>query len=82
MESAFFLVVKKAEVYKWITIGGLLSFVPFILASGPLAGYFLGSYLERKFGLPYYVSLILMGAGLAASVVETVKVVKRAYRTS
>ncbi|MDP3790546.1 MAG: AtpZ/AtpI family protein [Candidatus Omnitrophota bacterium] len=72
---------RKSDLYKWIKIGGLLSFLPFVLVSGPMAGYFLGNYLEKKFNLPFYVSIALITIGFAASIKETIKIVKMALRT-
>lgn len=71
---------KKADVYRWIKIGGLLSFLPFVLAAGPVGGYILGNYCEKKFGLPPYVMLICVTIGFAGSVIEAVRVVKFALR--
>ena len=44
---------KKAEFYKLAKVWGLISFIPVILAAGPLAGYFLGHIY------PQSVSIIL-----------------------
>ena len=71
---------RKADFYKWVKIGGLLSFLPFILAAGPLFGYILGSYLEKRFGLPAYASIISITVGFAVSVRETVRIVKIALQ--
>ena len=67
---------RKADLYKWIKIGGLLSFLPFVLVTGPIAGFYLGSYLEKRFNLPSYVSMVLIVIGFIASVMETIKVIK------
>ena len=72
---------KKPTVYKWIKIGGLLSFIPIVLVAGPIAGYVLGDYLEKRFGMPFYTSIICMLIGLAGSVTETIKIVRFALRT-
>ena len=72
---------RKAEFYRWIKIGGLLSFLPFILAAGPLAGFYLGNYLERRFGLPAYVPIALIVIGFAVSFKETIRIVKITLRT-
>jgi hypothetical protein len=66
------------KVYKWIKIGGILSFLPFILAAGPLAGFFLADYLEKKFHTPGLVSVICVVTGFLASLRETVKIVRKA----
>lgn len=72
---------KKNNIYKWVKIGGILSFIPAVLAAGPIAGYVLGSYLEKRFGAPFYISIICLTIGLVGSVFETVKIVKFAIRT-
>lgn len=73
--------LRKEDVYKWIKIGGLLSFLPFVLAAGPLAGYFFGNYLEKKIGAPYYITVILVAIGFAGSVREAVRIVMAALRS-
>ena len=71
---------RKSDLYKWIKIGGLLSFLPFVLGAGPIAGYFLGSYLEKKFSLSPYVSIALITIGFMASLRETIRIVKLALQ--
>ena len=70
-----------SDMYKRIKIIGILSFLPFVLGAGPIAGYVLGSYLEHRFGLPVYVSIVLVTIGFVASLKETIKIVKIALRT-
>lgn len=72
---------RKADFYKWIKIGGLLSLLPFILVAGPLAGFYLGSYLEKRFDLPPYVSLALITVGFVGSIRETIRAIRIALRT-
>jgi hypothetical protein len=67
---------KKPDVYKWIRTAGLLSFIPFVLASGPLAGYFLGEFLVVRFSLAGYVLYISITMGFLASVAETIRIIK------
>ena len=69
------------EIYRWLKIGGLLSFIPFVLAAGPLAGYFFGGYLEKKFSLPNFVSVIFITIGFFASAKETIKIIRLALKT-
>lgn len=66
---------KKAKVYTQIKIWGLLSFIPMILAGGPLAGYFIGHYLEKKFGFASYISLICAAIGFIGSARETIRII-------
>ncbi len=69
------------KVYKWIKIGGLLSFIPVVLAAGPLAGYFLADYLEKGLNFPGWTSAICVTVGFIAGVMETVKIIKLALKT-
>jgi len=68
--------VKKSQAYKWIKIYGLLSYIPIILAVGPLSGFFLGSYLEKKFALPSYSTLIFILFGFISAGTETVRIIR------
>lgn len=71
----------KQEIYKWIKIGGLLSFIPFILIAGPLAGYVAGDWLVKRFALPQFTTILLSGIGFIGSVRETVRIVRLALKT-
>jgi hypothetical protein len=68
------------KIYKWIKIGGLLSFIPVLMAAGPMAGYFLGDILRKKFGLPYFTTAICVAIGFITSVYETIKIIKIALK--
>ena len=70
----------KEDFYKGIKIVGFVSFIPFMLAAGPLSGYFLGSLLQKKFNLPSYVVLFSVILGFAAGVMEVVKILKAVSR--
>jgi len=70
----------KQEIYKWIRLGGLLSFIPFILAAGPIAGYVAGDYLVRRFGFPPFTTAAFTAVGFIASVKETVRVIRIAQK--
>jgi len=67
--------MKNEEFYKWVRIAGMVSFIPAILVAGPLSGYFIGGYLEKKFHLPYFVFLICIGVGFAVSIKEVVRII-------
>lgn len=72
---------EKQKFYKWIKLAGFLSFVPLILAAGPISGYVAGEYLEKKFNFPGYVLFICIGIGFVVSLIETVKIIKAAIKT-
>jgi F0F1-type ATP synthase assembly protein I len=67
---------KAAEVYRMARIWGLVSFIPVVMAAGPIAGYFLGEYLERKFGFAPYLSISLVALGFIAAAREVVRILR------
>lgn len=66
---------KKAEFYKLVKIGGLIIFIPMILAIGPLTGYFIGNFLEKKLGFAPYISLACIALGFVASAREIIRII-------
>jgi hypothetical protein len=76
--GAFFM--QKKKVYKWIKIGGLLSFLPFVMAAGPLGGYLVGDLLQQKLRFPPITMAICINLGFLGSAVETVRVITMALR--
>jgi len=64
------------DFYKRIKIAGLISVIPFILAVSPLCAYFIGEYLRRRFGVPGFVTLLLVALGLLAAIRETFRIIK------
>ncbi len=72
--------MKKKEVYQRIKVYGFLSYIPVILAVGPLSGWALGDYLSRKLGLADYVPLVFAGLGLITAVMEIVRVIRLVSR--
>lgn len=57
----------------------MLSFIPFILPTGPLAGFFTGQYLEKKFNFTPYTTAVTVSIGLIASLYETIRIIKLVY---
>ncbi|MFH0917506.1 MAG: hypothetical protein V1830_00040 [Candidatus Omnitrophota bacterium] len=68
--------MQKEDFYKGVKTVGFVSFIPFILAAGPLTGYFAGTFLQKKFNLASYVVLISVGFGFLVAVTEIVKILK------
>jgi len=66
----------KEELYKRIKIAGMISYIPIMLAAGPLAGFFLGDYLQKKFNLPFYFLVICSGAGIILGIRESVRIIR------
>lgn len=70
-ESEFFLRARQV---------GILTSIPFILLLGPLIGFFLGGWIDRKFGWAPYGTAVLIGLGFAAAVRETVRMIRDVLR--
>lgn len=64
------------ETYKRIKIAGLVFFMPFMLAAGPVAGFFVGSYLHQRFAMGHYIIFTAITIGLLSSFMETVRIIK------
>ncbi len=57
---------------------GLLSTIPILLAVGPLVGFFIGRWLDSKFGTAPFLLIVFLIFGFIASGREIYKLVKRA----
>jgi hypothetical protein len=68
--------VKNEELYRNIKIVGLMTYVPVILAAGPLAGYVLGDYVQKKFVPSPFILLLCMGLGFLTGLVEIVRIIR------
>lgn len=74
--------MRKDDIYKGIKTVGFVSFIPFILAAGPLSGYFVGTFLQEKFNLSYLVVLFGVVFGFLAAVMEIIKILKAISRVN
>lgn len=59
----------------------MLSFIPFVLLSGPLGGYLLGDYLSRSLHLRQAVQVCVI-SGLLAGIYEAVRILRLVIRIS
>ena len=57
------------------------SMVPFILVGGPLLGFFLGDWVDRRFLIAPYGKLVFMALGIGASVQEIVQIIRRILKS-
>jgi F0F1-type ATP synthase assembly protein I len=72
--------MRKDDLYKGLKTVGFVSFIPFILAAGPLSGYFIGSFLHKKFNLSRWIVLFGVIFGFISAITEIVKVLKAINR--
>ena len=68
--------MQKEDLYKGVKTVGFVSFIPFMLAAGPLSGYFVGDFLQKKFNLSVYVVWVSIVFGFAVGVMEMVKILR------
>lgn len=62
--------------YSQVRIFGASVFILLSLVTGPLAGYFAGDYLVKKFSWPGFVVFVLIGIGFLSSLFEVVRITK------
>jgi len=65
----------KSDIYKFIKIAGMVSFIPLVLLSGPIAGYLAGDFLADKLSMPA-LRLACLGIGTIAAVFEAFKIIR------
>ena len=68
------------EIYSHLKVLGVAIFIPVSLAVGPVAGYFAGNYLVKKFSLPVYTLFICITLGFFSSVFETIQLIKFLFK--
>ncbi|MCX6826534.1 MAG: AtpZ/AtpI family protein [candidate division Zixibacteria bacterium] len=56
---------------------GLLTTIPILLAVGPLVGFFIGRWLDSKFGTEPYLMVLFLVFGFVASGREIYRLLKR-----
>ncbi|MDD5116182.1 MAG: hypothetical protein PHW98_03865 [Candidatus Omnitrophica bacterium] len=74
--------MQKEDLYKGVKTAGLVSFIPFMLAAGPLSGYFVGTFLQEKFNLSYLTVLFGVFFGFLSAVFEIIRILKVIGRTN
>jgi len=74
--------MQKEDFYKGMKTVGFVSFIPFMLAAGPLSGYFIGTFLQKKFNFPYWVVLFGVVFGFLAAIIEIIKILKAISRVN
>jgi len=67
----------KYKQYKQI---GLLTTIPFLLAAGPILGYLIGSFLDKKFGTEPYLMILFITFGFIASGKQVYNIIVRAIK--
>ncbi len=58
----------------------MISYIPVMLAAPALAGFFFGDYLQKKFNLPFYVSIFCIGLGIIIGIKESIRIIRLALK--
>ena len=56
----------------------MLTTIPFVLLSGPVIGFFIGDYIDKRFGTAPWFMVALVILGLIASARQTIQIINRA----
>jgi F0F1-type ATP synthase assembly protein I len=65
---------------RWLRPIGLLTAIPFVLLFGPLIGYFIGDWLDKRFGTEPWLMTIFIALGFVAAGREVWGLIRRASR--
>ncbi len=71
---------KKDEFYSYLRQAGIYTVIPIILALGPIIGYFIGNFLDRKLHTEPYLMILFLIFGFIASGKEVYRLVKKAMK--
>jgi ATP synthase protein I len=65
---------------RWLRPIGILTAIPFVLMFGPLIGYFVGDWLDKKFDTAPWLMTLFVVLGFVAAGREVWALIKRASR--
>ena len=75
-----FMAEKKGAFYSQIKQLGILTTIPIILLVGPVIGFFLGSWIDRKAHSYPWVTIIFVFLGFVASGREITRLLRQILR--
>lgn len=70
----------KDDHLKYLRVIAEVTGIPFVLLGGPIVGFLIGSFLDRKLNSGRLFLIIFIALGFAAAVKETVQVIKRVQK--
>ena len=73
---------KKRRPYESYRQIGIVTVIPMIMAVGPLFGYFVGTWLDKKLGTEPYLLIVMIILGFIASGKETYRLIKQAQEST
>lgn len=57
---------------------GLLTTIPVMLLSGPLIGFLIGDYIDKRYGTTPWFMAICLVLGFVASIRQTINIIRKA----
>jgi ATP synthase protein I len=64
--------------YRFVRQVGLLTTIPVMLLSGPLIGFLIGDYIDKRFGTTPWFMIICLILGFVASIRQTINIIRKA----
>ena len=80
MQIKYFKMENKDKFYATLRQAGIYTAIPFLLALGPIIGYFIGNFLDKKLHTNPYLMILFIIFGFIASGKEVYNLVKIAMK--
>lgn len=80
MQTVGIAMEKKDKFYSTLRQAGIYTAIPFLLALGPIIGYFIGNFLDQKLHTEPYLMILFILFGFIASGKEVYNLTKRAMK--
>lgn len=64
--------------YRFVRQVGLLTTIPVMLLSGPLIGFLIGDYIDKRFGTTPWFMIVCLTLGIVASIRQTINIIRKA----
>ncbi|MDD3274180.1 MAG: hypothetical protein PHN16_00290 [Candidatus Omnitrophica bacterium] len=68
--------MQKEDFYKGVKTVGFVLFIPFMLAAGPLSGYWAGSFLKERLNLSSACVFLGVVVGFIAACTEVTRLIR------
>ena len=66
------------DKFRFVHQVGLLTMIPVMLLSGPLIGFLVGNYIDKRFGTAPWFMVLFVCLGFVASIRQTIAIIKKA----
>lgn len=70
----------KKPAYRMLKQVGYVTMIPTVLAAGPMAGFFIGNFIDSKFKTAPWFLVVFVLLGFGASIKETIYLIERAKK--